>query len=478
MSKSTIEKWGMYEITLSGHLDGNPFLDAKIIADFIIGGRKITVNGFYDGNDEYKIRFMPDTVGVWQYQVKSNIASIDGLKGELECISPSKNNHGPVRVIDKYHFAYEDGTPHHPIGTTSYVWNHQSKALEKETLKTLKNAAFNKMRMCVFPKHYKFNNNEPRFYPFEGNKDDGWDFTRFNPEYFQHLEECISSLLELGIEADLILFHEYDNWGFAYMPAEVDDRYLEYITARLSAYRNIWWSLANEFDLMKAKTLADWDRFFKIIQQNDPYDHLRSIHNCRGFYDHGKPWVTHCSVQHSDISMTTQWLDTYKKPVVIDECCYEGNITKNWGNITGQEMTHRMWEAYGCGGYAGHGETYLHPEDILWWSKGGKLYGTSPERISFLVKIINQAPGYLIPRNLEGGLRTALGYKDEYFISYIGNRQPKSKEAILPEGKKYKAEVLDTWNMKITPIEGIFEGECEIPLSGLPYQAIRLIALD
>ena len=39
--------------------------------------------------------------------------------------------------------------------------------------------------------------------------------------------------------------------------------------------------------------MADWDRFFRIVQESDPYQHLRSIHNCRGFYDHAKPWVTH-----------------------------------------------------------------------------------------------------------------------------------------------------------------------------------------
>ncbi len=34
-------------------------------------------------------------------------------------------------------------------------------------------------------------------------------------------------------------------------------------------------------------------------------------------------------------------------------------------------MVRRFWETAVRGGYCGHGETYLHPEDILWWSKGG-----------------------------------------------------------------------------------------------------------
>ena len=477
MKNAEIEKWGVFETIFEGHLDGNPFVCAKIEAEFAIGQRKIKVNGFYDGQDKYKIRFMPDAEGVWSYTVSTNVQGFDGAQGTFTCIAPSDNNHGPVRVIDRYHFAYEDGTPHHPIGTTCYVWNHQSEALEHQTIETLAKAPFNKMRMCVLPKHYTFNANEPRFYPFERDSDGGWDFERFNPEYFGHLEECIGELMQMGIEADLILFHEYDRWGFSKMPKEADDRYLKYLAARLSAYRNLWWSLANEYDLMGAKTLADWDRFFKIIQQHDPYDHLRSIHNCRGFYDHGKPWVTHCSIQHSDIARTSEWLDTYNKPVVIDECCYEGDISNNWGNITAEEMTGRMWEAYALGGYAGHGETYLDENDILWWSKGGVLHGESPERIAFLVQIINEAPGYLAPITLNGDLRAGVGYKDEYFIVYIGNRQPKVKRGILPEGRKYKAEIIDTWEMTVSPLEGEFSGECEIALPGKPYQAVRFKAI-
>src|SRR5436305_2101684 len=72
------------------------------------------------------------------------------------------------------------------------------------------------------------------------------DYTRFVPAFFQNLEKRIEQLQALGIEADLILFHPYDHWGYALMPPEVDDAYLAYVVARLAAYRNVWWSVANE----------------------------------------------------------------------------------------------------------------------------------------------------------------------------------------------------------------------------------------
>ena len=49
--------------------------------------------------------------------------------------------------------------------------------------------------------------------------------------------------------------------------------------ARLAAYRNVWWSMADEYDSVAEKTMADWDRYFRIVRASDPYGHLRSVHN-------------------------------------------------------------------------------------------------------------------------------------------------------------------------------------------------------
>ena len=92
----------------------------------------------------------------------------------------------------------------------------------------------------------------------EGNH---WDLTRFNPAHFQHIENCIRRLGELGIEADLIMMHPYDRWGFSQMTREQDDLYWNYAVARFSAFANVWWSLANEYDLMPHKTLDDWEHY-------------------------------------------------------------------------------------------------------------------------------------------------------------------------------------------------------------------------
>ncbi|EKC80778.1 hypothetical protein LEA_01030, partial [human gut metagenome] len=85
---------------------------------------------------------------------------------------------------------------------------------------------------------------------------------------------------------DIILFHPYDRWGFSTMTPEQNELYLKYTAARFSAFRNIWWAFANEYDLIKNKSIEDWEQYAQIIVESDPYDHLRSIHNGNLFYDH------------------------------------------------------------------------------------------------------------------------------------------------------------------------------------------------
>ena len=527
----TIEKWDVLEVTVNGPKEGNPFCDQWIKGTFCCKNEKKTVDGFYDGDGVYKVRFMPSFTDEYTFEIEASFDINAGeeepdkeapehklgtagggktaekcavrniLIGSFTVTSPSADNHGPVRVAGTYYLAYEDGTPYHCIGTTCYVWNLQNEELQKQTLKTLEENAFNKIRFCIFPKHYDYNLHEPITYPYEGTPCDSsvlnennfaeyngcapgndWDFTRFNPAHFQHIEKCIQALMKLGIEADLIVMHPYDRWGFSMMKAEDDDRYWKYVLARFSAYRNVWWSLANEYDLMHEKTLSDWERYASIICEKDPYHHLRSIHNCKAYYDYNLPWITHCSIQRTETyrssELVNEWREKYHKPVVLDEICYEGNIQFGWGNISGEEMTRRFWEAFCRGGYPGHGETYLSPDRILWWSHGGVLHGTSPERIRFLAKIMEETPGLGVepmPCKWDEVACRAAGFpaRKDYFIYYYSFMRPGFRDFYFDDTTEYQVEIIDTWEMTITN-GGIHKGKFRVQLPGKEYMAVRL----
>jgi hypothetical protein len=242
----TAERWDVFELLLEGPRHGNPFTDVELTAHFSLAGQDIRVGGFYDGDGRYLIRFMPPETGDWSFTTESNASSLDGIQSRFTATAPQQGNHGPVRVADTFHFAYADGTRHHPLGTTAYAWTHQPLPLQEQTLDTLRTSPFTKLRMCLFPKAYLFNTNEPAIFPFPKNEEGEFDTTRFDPEYFHLLERRIRELGAMGVEADLILFHAYDRWGFSDLGPVADDRYVRYVVRRLSAFRNVWWSLANE----------------------------------------------------------------------------------------------------------------------------------------------------------------------------------------------------------------------------------------
>jgi hypothetical protein len=469
-----VERWDIFEISSKGPQAGNPFGDVTFGATLCHGERTLMIDGFYDGDGLYRVRFMPDAIGVWQYTTVSNVASLSGISGRLVCTEDRGDNHGPVRINDTFHFAYADGNRYLPFGTACYAWHHQGDALEAETLETLRKAPFNKLRMCVFPKHYAFNENEPTCHAFPLSPSGKIDATRFNPRFFQHLEKRVNALRSLGIEADLVLFHPYDRWGYAEMTAEEDERYLRYLIARLSAYRNVWWSMANEYDLMTSKTGDDWDRYFRLLETADPYHHLRSIHNCARFFDHGKSFVTHCSIQNQDVSKAAKWRRQYQKPVVVDECGYEGNVEFNWGDLTPMELVNRMWGGIARGCYVGHGETYLHPADILWWSKGGTLKGESLPRIRFLRQILEETPGSGLNPIGDHWNVIAAGVPGAFYLHYFGAGQPRRRFIDLPTDIECTIDIIDAWDMTVSPLPGIFAGRCEISLPGKPYIALRI----
>jgi hypothetical protein len=471
---SSIERWGVFEASFPGPASGNPFIDVNFGADFRREHRTVPVTGFYDGEDLYRVRFSPDAEGEWTFTTRSNRPELNGKTGRFTCVPAGPGNHGPVLVRDTYHFGYSDGSTYLPYGTTCYAWTHQGDELEEQTLETLKKSPFNKIRMCVFPKSYAFNRNEPPAYAFDRDAAGKHDFTRLNPVFFRRLEKRVAQLQALGIEADLILFHPYDrgHWGYDSMGAEADDRYLRYVVARLSAYRNVWWSMANEWDFVKSKTLADWDRFFRIVQESDPYSRLRSIHNGAVLYDHSKPWITHASIQGDDFTKVADWLAAWRKPVVFDECKYEGNIQQRWGNLSAEEMARRFWIATTAGAYAGHGETYMDDREILWWSKGGVLHGESAPRIAFLRKLAEtHASRGLTP--VEKPYYPGAFVPGEYYLFYFDYHQPVENTFDLPANAKFEADLIDPWKMTISRIDGVYSGKAQVKLPGRPYLAIQ-----
>jgi hypothetical protein len=471
LNPERVERWGVFELEFQGPETGNPFTDVFLSAEFINGGLKFTPEGFYDGEGIYRIRFMPSEKGKWSYTTLSNTEELNGIHGKFTCVESSDDQHGPVRVADTHHFEYADGKGFFPVGTTLYCW--QMERFD-ETLSTLENAGINKVRFMPFPHS---GNQFPPFNPWEGSAND-WDFDRPNPEFWQFIENAVRELGKRDVQADFIFFHPYESmgrqiWGLGpdVMTEAQRKNYLSYAVRRLAAYSNVWWSMANEYDIID-KSLSYWEPLAEVVANMDPYGHMHSIHGLPGTHYPGwnNPWVTHISIQDPNVSKISEWRKRYQKPVIDDEYQYDGNV-KPWGQLTEEEAVLRIWIATIEGGYATHGESFS-PYNFFW--KGGTPQRSSFSRVSWLSEEVLNNDSKPLPGGLTAVDEVSAKAGNDYFLYYFGNEVSSEKSFSMPDGIEYRVDVLDTRNMTVSEMEGTYSGIFTINWPSNKHMAVRI----
>lgn len=466
------------------------------------GERTVEVEGFFAGGDTGRIRFLADEEGLWTYEGKNGGGS---EKGAFLCVKGQKESRGVVRTSGTA-FADAAGRRFLPFGTTCYAWIYQPGEIRKQTLRSLAESPFNKVRMCLFPKDMIYNEEEPPFFPYRRGEDGRWNIGDPDPDFWEALEDGIRGLGDLGIEADLILFHPYDRWGFSTMTKEENLAHIRYCVARLAAFPNVWWSLANEYDLMPGWTAEDWDACGREVSRLDPWHHLISIHNCFEIFGR-RDWMTHCSIQTGETKRALEFQKQYDLPVVIDECGYEGDIPFDWGNLSAFELVHRIWMGCMRGAFCTHGETYWNKENRLWWSKGGTLRGESVCRIAFLRRLLEALPEDLAPfvwqvdvdpngKKQEGAdtpfarammrlapeERTRRIYEmipmvlqnGDCRLQYLGRSCQKTLDVAAPGEGEFTAEIIDVWEMSVRRAVEKFSGSIRLELPGREGTAVLI----
>ncbi len=513
-----MRQYETFELSLKGDRPQGSEAVVDLRAVFTLDGTETSVKGFYAGDETYRIRFYPRKAGEYHWRIESPLALEGAMEGSEAC-EPAEDavsekdtdiwhtnhsrRHGMVRPHG-IHLEYEDGTRYSAVGTTVYALVHQERERVDETMRTLGRQPFNKIRFCVFPKHYDFNNNEPELFAFE--RTNGiFDINRPCYAFWDMLEARIAELREMGIEGDLILFHPYDHWGFARMSKEECLFYLDYLTRRLSAIPNLWWSLANEYDLMERFEPGWWKEFAAFLHENDPYGHMLSNHQCVTMWDFADIHTTHCCIQGDGMTQIPDLQETYGKPVIFDECGYEGNLPYAWGNLSAFELVNRFWTAFTLGGYCTHGETFYNEKEVLWWAKGGNLSGESPARIAFLRTVLEELPGDLtavkslwnrdalllamedpeksaamptvvkciakMPEaqfaDFMAGNREIAGHcGEEAWLYYYGRHCTSWADLDLPKDVTCRIEILDVWEMTRMTVKSGVSGHVRISLPG------------
>lgn len=122
--------WDRTDISLTAKKAyANPYLDVEVDAVFThTDGTEIKLAGFWDGDNEWKVRFAPTKVGAWNYVITSNQeddAGLHNVTGSITAIentgSSAIDKHGFIEFSDnRRYFQHADGTPFYWLGDTNW----------------------------------------------------------------------------------------------------------------------------------------------------------------------------------------------------------------------------------------------------------------------------------------------------------------------------------------------------------------------
>jgi hypothetical protein len=381
VNSQPIHKWEVYSIKFeSKNKIENPYAEIpatksgdllKVSFKGIDGeakGKKLNITGFWNGGNEWKVNFAAPFNGTWEYKSVSADKTMNGKTGEIKVIDWStdelKSNptrHGFIQVNQSgenagHYFKYADGEPFLWIADT--WWNWTKRTIQFETFKKL-----------VDDRAAKGFNIGQLFVP--GN---GWgaesslldkSFTVLDTEHMKKVEQMISYANSKGIT---VWVHAW--WSRPELNKTIGEekikRWWRYLVHRLGAY-NVIWVLAGEYNMNNngGFELDFWKNLGEMVETEDPYNRIVSVHNTPPFWDggaeapqwstgevlHNEPWLDYNQSQTGHGKYANEMIPVviekeYKrqpaKPIVITEPWYEfveGNPTDKdirlaaWGSI-------------------------------------------------------------------------------------------------------------------------------------------------
>lgn len=353
-------------------------------------GESFVVPGFHDGDGRWTIRFSGTRPGVWTLATRSDDPELDGKTATVECI-PNEHPkvHGRLRVDPEHprHFVYEDGTRYFLMGyECDWLWALDMGSPDLTRLNPfldkLASFGFNHIILNGFAHDTSWRQGStgpddfgpPPMFPWAGDNAKP-DHSRFNLDYWKHYDRMMQALFERGITAHLMIkvYNKKVKWPKRLSPE--DDRYFRWLIARYAAYPNLVWDFSKES--YNEKDLDYKLNRLQFIRDNDPYDHLITVH------DDDKPYADGRYDDLADFQSDQQHKDWHAKireqrsrrewPVVNVEFGYEhgplGEEDKTYRIAqSGEENVRRAWEICMAGGYPAYYYTYtawdvIRPED-------------------------------------------------------------------------------------------------------------------
>ncbi|MBN1673703.1 MAG: DUF5060 domain-containing protein [Kiritimatiellae bacterium] len=234
-----VERWDTHTVDFrSTPRHTNPFTDVEFKARFghEASGRECQVDGFHDGADTWRVRFMPSELGTWRYVTESNDPRLDKRHGSLQCVAPKKNYlHGPL-CVDGLHFKHADGTRRFLI-STRLSCPFAPPAVLDAVIAFLQANRINRVLFIMGGVAGTIRE------LYGGDL----DFSTYNVAKFRAIDAFIDRLRRADILASpyFYYFNDGDQRG---MTLEQDKAYVRYGMARFGAYANVMPCLSNQVE--------------------------------------------------------------------------------------------------------------------------------------------------------------------------------------------------------------------------------------
>lgn len=271
-------------------------------------GQVISIVGFWDGGSWWRLNFAPPATGVWQYVTSSadsglngqeGVVSVNGWTNQEIADNPARNGFVTVRNTGKNAeriFEYSNGKPFLWIGDTWWFWTDREIKLE-----TFKRVVDNRAE--------KLFNIGQLFIP--GNSTNNRSvldetYSILDTDHMDKVEEMVRYANSRGIT---LWIHGW--WSREDLAATAGEekvkRWWRYLIHRFAAYNVIWVGAGeyNKFD-NGGFTLDFWKEIGQLIKNEDPYNHMVSLHNTPPFWRGGKG-APQWSI--GELLQTESWLD-------------------------------------------------------------------------------------------------------------------------------------------------------------------------
>jgi hypothetical protein len=363
----------------------NPFMDVDIDAVFTHeDGTVISLPGFWNGDDEWKVRFSPNKLGVWTYTVTCTDAENASLTDtgviETEAIEPKTEleKHGYVKLTEGMRYlTYADGTPYFYLADTHWQM-----------------ADYERLNECNYPgcscgnqfKHLVDDRVKKGFTAYQtyfdsaesdggGNKrrHNWWTekYTLINPKAFNDtMDVMMEYLASVGLTTS-IGFGVHTNSIVAFGSEVPVLRFTRYVVARYACYPVMWFT-GQEITDEHYNTLNIWRKAADLVSKLDGYHRPNGAHMYPMTSDDHrarildgdewhKMWFLQAGHGGFDALKTRHFYKSY----------YDNEKVKPYFE------TENQYEDIYCGGFCGHDSSRLGAWQAILSGAAGFTYGVT-----------------------------------------------------------------------------------------------------